>query len=511
MSELAGVSESPLRRATVSWALFALAATAIPFLVVRFPPITDLPQHAAQARLFGEALTDPQSPYVVQWLTPYGLATFLVRACWVIFGPREAGRVAALVLALLWVGAVHWFARRRGRDADVAVLASILVFNHTLYWGFFSFQLGLPLFLVWLELECRLRRLPLGWSGAATLFAAAALLYFTHVLWFAVAALWLVAMGLVARRPVREQVKRGLVVAPFGGLAVWWFPHLAARGFTSATFWDSPGIARLTPTRIVDAMFGGLRGSAEPIVVACLLLWLAAAVWAVRRRWRQAIDRELALIAAGFLIAAIVLPYKLENTIRFGQRWMPLAMLFALLAAPVPALGPRLRRLIGAALLVGLVGATASAWIAFEAVELVGLEESLAALPDDRRLLGLNYEPESPRIAGYPTLQTFAYSQVLHGGTLNFSFADFAPCLVVYRQPRERPWTSGLEWFPRWARHSDFQYFDYVLLHGDAAAHQIMAERAGLVPVSASLPWRLYRIDKSAPRTGGAARPAGTP
>ncbi|MBP1767877.1 MAG: hypothetical protein H6P98_1992, partial [Candidatus Aminicenantes bacterium] len=53
---------------------FVLAAlccglAALPFLLVKFPPITDLPQHAAQVRLFGEAVSGPDSPYRIQWMT----------------------------------------------------------------------------------------------------------------------------------------------------------------------------------------------------------------------------------------------------------------------------------------------------------------------------------------------------------------------------------------------------------------------------------------------------------
>ena len=53
----------------VASALLALT----PFFVVTFPPITDLPQHLAQVRLFGEALADPDGPYGIQWWTPYSL------------------------------------------------------------------------------------------------------------------------------------------------------------------------------------------------------------------------------------------------------------------------------------------------------------------------------------------------------------------------------------------------------------------------------------------------------
>ena len=190
------------------------ALVAVPFLLVLFPPIADLSQHAAQIRLFLEALRDPESPYVVQWLTPYGLSYLILGMSWAAFGPIHAGRIGALALALMWVGAVHWLAWRRQRSLAAATLASALVFNHTLYWGFLSFVAGWPLFALWLE-ETEGARAR-SWSPATglRLLGCGALLYFTHALWFAVAGLWLALRGLVDRLPWKVQLLRVASLTP---------------------------------------------------------------------------------------------------------------------------------------------------------------------------------------------------------------------------------------------------------------------------------------------------------
>src|SRR5262245_37973151 len=61
-------------RARMVAALLGGALLALPFLAVRFPPITDLPQHVAQIRLFLAALADPDGAYRIQWFTPYSAA-----------------------------------------------------------------------------------------------------------------------------------------------------------------------------------------------------------------------------------------------------------------------------------------------------------------------------------------------------------------------------------------------------------------------------------------------------
>jgi hypothetical protein len=374
------------------------------------------------------------------------------------------------------------------------MLASAFVFSHVLYWGFFSFLAGLVPFCVWIEIERSTRRRRLDWRGALGLVAAGLALYFTHALWFAAAATWLATAGVLSRLPWRQQAARLACLSPQIALALWWFPQLAPRGFTSPTFWNHPGLPRLAPSALVDAALGGLRGSTESLLLATVAVWILFGLWGARGRLASAVDAELLILGALFLAAAVCLPYKFENTVRFAQRWMPVAVVFLLLGAPPPALRATLRRAVAAALLAGFVAATALAWRTFEAVELAGLAQVLDALPERQRVLGLSYAPDSPRILGKPFIQTFAYAQALRGGELNFSFADFAPCLVVYRVPRVPPWTLSLEWFPQRVRFSDFKHFDYVVVHGDEAAHALMAQRAPIAPVTASAPWRLYRV-----------------
>jgi len=130
----------------VASALLALT----PFFVVTFPPITDLPQHLAQVRLFGEALADPHGPYGIQWWTPYSLQYALLGLCRAIAPPLLAGRLAFAICALLWVATAHALAANRARSPPAAVLVSLFVFCNVLYWGFLSFAIGWPVFAAWM-------------------------------------------------------------------------------------------------------------------------------------------------------------------------------------------------------------------------------------------------------------------------------------------------------------------------------------------------------------------------
>ena len=114
-------------------------------------------------------------------------------------------------------------------------------------------------------------------------------------------------------------------------------------------------------------------------------------------------------------------------------------------------------------------------------------------------MLGLDLLRESRWLDNRPFLQTFAWSQVVAGGTLNFSFADFPPSLVVYDPPRQSPWTGGLEWFPERLRDSDLAYFDHLLVGAPPAVHAGLAAQIQLEAKNNVGLWRLYAVRPSPP------------
>jgi hypothetical protein len=466
---------------------------AAPLLLVRFPPVTDLPQHVAQIRLFLSAWADPDSGYRIQWFTPYSAAYAFLGAAWALSTPANAGRLALLALAVVWAAALHGLAARRQRPAAAAALASTLFFNHTLYWGFLSFLVGWVAFVVWILVTTAAPRQPAGWRDGVRQLAAALLLYVSHALWFALGAVWLLIYALVHRWPRRTLVWRLAGVAPVGIAALLWYPHLAALGFVSPTVWLTTPLERLSPQWIVDALLGGICGPSEPLLAALIALWLAAGWWSNRGAFRAGADPDL--LWSGLLLVALafILPDEYTNTILFGSRWIPAGAILIILAAPRPRLLGSLQRPLALAIVTVFCLATGVAWMRFERDELSGLQLALATMPDQQRVIGLDLVQDSDVIKGRPFLQTFAYAQVLHGGRLNMSFAGHAPSLVVYQQRISAPWTPSLEWFAERVRASDLAYFDYALINGGPDIHA-QATRFPLTPVTSAGRWRLYKV-----------------
>jgi len=488
-------TQSQLSRTINARILFAVLScllAAVPFLVVKFPPITDLPQHAAQVRLFGEALSQPDSPYKIQWMTPYSPVYTVLGATWRVFGPMNAGRIGMLIIALLWIAVLHLLAARLKRSPLAASLASLLFFGHILYWGFYQFAFGWTLFLGWVmltQVSFKNRFLE-----AATFFFASAVLYFAHVLWFFIAIGWLAAQHVLIKPSWQRTAARLAGALPLIILAFLWYPTLAEYGFRSKTVWSTVLFERLSPFWLVDASFGGLRGSFEFIFFGLLIAWLFFGWLQNRREIRSGLDRQFFFFSLFFLLLAFVLPDLYTNTTRFSQRWVPPALAFLLLGFPAPRIKKNILTAFVAVAAAGFILVTSLNWVAFEKSEMSGLEESLSALPQAPRVIGLSFIKDSAIVRGRPFIQVFAYSQVLRGGQLNFSFADFGPSLVVYRQRRRLPWTSGLEWFPERAKKGDLLYFDYALVNAEEKMHEAIALEAYLKPVTPEGRWRCYKV-----------------
>lgn len=505
------VEATPLRRqARTGWLeprrLFALAGClliAVPALLVGIPPITDLPQQLAQIPLAGQAISGAAPGYKVQWLTPNKLSYPLLAAAWLTLPPLAAARLAAALVAVVWVVALHWLAARRQRSPSAASLAGILLFNHVFYLGLLNFVAGLAVFVCWFEaLDRRPQRPARAARTALVCGAGGLLLYWAHVLWLAAGLVWLTIVTLWDRRPVRWQLAAAAGLTPTLALVLLWYPSLDGAGWGSLSSFGPPVVSRLSFAGLTNATLGGVKGWLEPLTMLAVLIWLLLALWQNRRELGERVDRRLLAAALLFLLAAILLPEKIDRTLRFASRWMPAGWALLLLALPTPAIRPALRRGLALAAVAAFCLTTAFTWLSFERRELRGLENALAALPPEPRLLGLDFVRDSVRMKQPVFMHLYAYGQLLHGARLNFSFTRLASSLVVDRDlAAPDAWTPGLEWAPQLLRPTDLDHFDFALVHAPPAVVAGLLEQENrLRPVTPAAPWRLLRI---APRGAG--------
>lgn len=468
----------------------------LPIILTPFPPSTDLPQHLAQIRLLGKALENPGGPYAIQWLGPNNLVYFLIYVLWTILPVAWTGRGILLVISLFWLAATHWLSFIKHRPLPETILASLLFFNSSLYWGFLNFLIGFPVFVGWFYLTTKMdfQKRSLYWLALSTM---SFLLYESHALWFAAGALWLCYIAVVRRYRLKNFIFLFSSLFPCGFLALSWYLRFsslrAASGYDVLPSWHS----FYKFGGFVDSVFGGIEGPIEYITFIFLYGWMAIAVWQNRKRLRERMDENLVAAAIFFLMLFLVLPHKFMNTIYFSGRWMPIAMIFGLLSLPSMIGKRRNLLLISTGVLLFFVLMTASSWLKYSGDELSGFQEAINQVEPDSRVLGLDMLRNSHYIKGYPFLQMFSYTQVFRGSSLNFSFAEHYSGLVALREKRTDYRSSHLLFYPEDVQAHDFQSVDFVLVSGEKNVHYWISRFSDrLKPVTFGGNWRLYRVLK---------------
>lgn len=475
-------------RSRLAFAALSVVTVAVPFLVVRFPPISDLPQQVAQIRLLLDALSNPASPYVVQWSTPNRLSYGIIGAAWAVAGPERAGPLAGFLFALMWVGTVHALARAHGRCPAAATLASILVFNHALYWGLFSFLCGVPAFGWWIYLLAREQGVTIRSKGL--ILAAASALYLSHALWLA-AGLAYLALASMRGGTVRVALHRAFAVMPLAVLAVVWFRALHDTAFSGPPVWAVPPWERVLPSSIVRAVPGALTGWTEPMLLAVVAAWSVLAIALARS------ERDGSLLGAAALLvaASLLLPDEYMKTALFASRWLPLS--FALLLLGIPSLASRYASVVAAVVAVWISAQTAWTWTAFEREDLAGFNTSLSAIPASSRVLELDFVRGSDKFRMPLFYHQLAYAQVLKGCEISVTFADLPSSLVVYRN--KRPLRDLLVYEPHKATREDIAAFEYILINAPPTVHAVIPARAGITPLTVEGSWRAYRSLPASP------------
>ncbi|MEI8254658.1 MAG: hypothetical protein WCJ30_03210, partial [Deltaproteobacteria bacterium] len=281
-----------------------------------------------------------------------------------------------------------------------------------------------------------------------------------------------------------------------------WSRHLrgdrVAGGFDVGAHWFTLPWQRLEPGAFADAALGGITGPLEPGLLALVALYVVAGAAEARRR--GGLDRGLLGTSALFAAVAMLAPDSYMNTAAFAARWLPEALALLVLAVPPPAFRPGLLRGLAVTGFLLFVLASSAAWVVFDDEDLAGFDAALSAIPDRARVVGLSFTRHSSVIKGHVFEQMFAYAQVVHGGSLNFSFALHGSSLVRYRGVRIEPFTSAFEEHPERFSRRDLAFFDVALVNGPPALHERLSHLSGFVPVTARGPWRLYRLEPAGPR-----------
>jgi len=437
---------------------------------VRYLPMVDLPQHAAQLGAFLDRF-DPAYPFRevfrVRWFTPYW-GSYGVVLFFTLFLPLRLAIHAALSVAIVGLPlAVRRLLGVTGSDRWLSLLAFPLSFGFAFQFGLLNFVMAAPLGVLFVAEAIRFHRSPTRRRGLILgLFATA--LFFSHLLLLAFCLLVGGFLSLTHIPRWRRVLATGVpLLFPLPLVALWlWmagsgtahgdFPDLWAWGWVRPAFWF--GFMSLSPRFGTGQIYG--------LVVSTLPLLLGFRPSRDTLRWAPFGAVLLVFAAAPSSILNVGLIYP-----RFNLFFAPF-----LHAALDP--GPRARkRLIPALVLLVVLpwlGVINLANRAFDA-ECAELDGVLELMEPQRQAVGLVFSRHSRTYPMVPHMSTLgAWYMAEKQGIYDSSFASLSFAILPYREPIHgaggRRYVHQEQSFD-WESH---RTYDYVLVATDGDPSPLM-------------------------------------
>jgi len=492
-----------------------------PLLAARYPAMTDLPFHAANASIIRHYWSKGwhfHEQFVLQpFRVPYMSMYLIAAALMGLMSAVSAIKVAtAIMLGLLPAGlAVLFWGMRKSPLLGVTGLG--FVWSALSGWGFVSFLGALGLFAMVVGLALRQLDRPSRAVGSC-LAAALVVLFFTHPFRFPFAMAAVAGSALVMYPATRRW--RPLLWPAAGPLvlfAVWWLirpPALAGQ----------LGPLRLHPERLAGAsalLYGSFHDPSEGraaaaavwtlLVVAAILLVLAVRDKLRRPKedaragtlaWTIGAHGVVAACAGVFLLLFLLLPMQIGLWWYVYPREISSAAFIAL--ALLPDL-PRQRwwrtgcvlALCAAAVPLGRVVVNNTRRLDLATRDFTAIVKHIPSAP---RLCYLVFDHRGSTAVHTPFIHLPAYVQAERGGWLSFHFASWGASPVVYRPVGEPgavvPPATPLrwEWTPqRFRVLRDGAFFDWFLVRLRHDPSYLFRADATIEPVAHEGTWWLYR------------------
>jgi hypothetical protein len=466
--------------------LLVLAASllaTIPIWIATFPPMTDLPMHAAEIGLL-QAMRRGGFPYEASfqfnWFTPYLFGYLLVYGLLPFVGIVTACKiVVALALAAMPVSTALVLTET-GADPRWALLTIPAMYGFTYQWGFLNFIVAAPLGLLFVWLTLREARNPT-LAGALTLGASAIALFFCHALLCAFFGAIAGCILLLSAGTLSGAIRRLLPLTAVVPVIIVWAAGRVGRSVVRlAPMWDlnwfsteEPYYAHVarwtTPegwgwgrvTGLFPRMLGVQAGWLAALFgLALFLLPFAAGARLTRRpaKWVPFVVCVLTLL---------LLPGVLFDAAFLFQRFCIFALPLFLLTLEAPAgwTWPRWTWPACGALAAGWIGIVSLNTVRYEA-DAAGFKQVLSRMEPGARALSFIFERDADGTIAPVFLHFPSWYGALKAGLVDPSTAE-APAIVHYR-PGLQPVAQMLafEWNPgafEWTRYGGAQYRYFVV------------------------------------------------
>lgn len=381
MPENQNINAANSSPAPVRWLFAALSVLSIlPYWTVRYPVITDYPNHLARWFLLFH-MHDPQFRFDHFFATAWGPFPYVVTdvlGVWMQY-VLPIDIVGRIILSLCVVSipvATYFFLRAANPGSEyLALWAFVISFNPNFMMGSLGSELSVALCLVAVTLWigfCEHPTIP----RATVLTLMMSLLYLTHLIGFGVAGLVMGIYCLATGKPPTRLLFLGLMSVP--GLAMFVLSRASAGSSGALNYHGMTAWEKLRNLAFPLRFFSTPQAAAALLclaILAVIFLKLNAVAW----------NRPWLVVGAGLLCAYVIAPGEYSLGGYLDVRIIPCLYLFLLAAFQIK----RYRRwMIVAAVVYALCGILRIETLFIsKQKELNGLSAAFAVIPRDARVL----------------------------------------------------------------------------------------------------------------------------
>lgn len=473
------------------WPAFLLCAFLTVGLLwtVKYPPLVDLPQHAAQVKLWllmEQGTSGYSDEYEWNSFAPYLSCYFAGRLLSAVFPVPIAMKLFVTLAVLALPLAMLRVLRRTGGDRWWSLAGFALAFSFNFYWGLLNFLVAVPLSLLLVSLAFSYAQQPTARRGGWIAFLSV-VLFLTHGLVCGFTLLVAGAVILTRSPQLRTAVRGQIPLLPAAFLGTGWF--LATRRSEAQA--AQPPAWNLSWERLLD-LPGTLLGSALDIeaqlVGGLLLLLFLTSLGTGGTSRREGIARFLPLgLALGFFLLG---PEIFFRAAFLNSRFVVFVLPLALFAVRRKAMGD-LQRCVLTLLVVGWLFNLYPRFQAFD-IEAQTFDALLEVMEPQRRVLGLIFEPFPEGFDTPLFLHHHAWYQAEKGGHVDFSFAYFYVQPIRYRPDHTPRVPDSFSWRPTSFDPAVHGEYDYYVVRSAEDPEEFWSGRLAVVPRVHSGDWWLY-------------------